>query len=52
MDILFDSTAITEKKKMHYNEFMLEIHKEEHRVNKQLKGASEDTIAVVGKAFC
>lgn len=37
---------------MHYNEFMLEVHKEEHLLNKKMKGVSEDTIGVVGNKFC
>jgi predicted ATPase len=30
---------------------MLEIHKEEHNLNKQLKNSSRDTIATVGTNF-
>lgn len=31
---------------------MLQIHEKEHKVNKQLRGKSQDTIASVGKMFC
>jgi len=37
MDLFYERLNISEKKKMHYNEFMLEIHKEEHALNKKLK---------------
>jgi predicted ATPase len=33
MDLFYDSIDIKHKRKLHYNEFMLEIHKEEHKVN-------------------
>ena len=52
MDLFYETIDIKEKRKMHYNEFMLEIHKEEHKVNQKLKHASEDTISVVGNDFC
>jgi len=31
---------------------MLEVHKEEHSLNKRLKNQSTDTIATVGNNFC
>lgn len=31
---------------------MLKIHEHEHKVNKKLKGKSQDTINVVGNEFC
>ncbi len=37
MDLFYESLPIPDKKKLHYNEFMLEIHKEEHKLNKMLK---------------
>ena len=41
------------KKKLHYNEFMLEVHKEEHKLNQKLKNQKEkDTITTVGNSFC
>lgn len=40
------------KKKLHYNEFMLEVHKEEHKLNQLLKHSSRDTIATVGNSIC
>jgi predicted ATPase len=52
MDMFYDSIDIKNKRKLHYNEFMLEIHKEEHKVNQKLKNITEDTIAVVGNTFC
>jgi cell division protein ZapE len=52
MDLFYDSLDIREKRRMHYNEFMLEIHKEEHKLNQKLKNQSTDTIATVGNVFC
>ena len=40
------------KRFLHYQEFMLQIHQREHKVNKKLKGKSTDTISVVGHEFC
>lgn len=40
------------KVKMHYNEFMLEVHKQEHSLNRMLKNQNRDTIATVGNNFC
>jgi protein AFG1 len=37
MDHFFESLDFKEKKKLHYNEFMLEVHQEEHRLNQKLK---------------
>jgi predicted ATPase len=37
MDLFFDTLDIKEKRKLHYNEFILEIHKEEHKLNQKLK---------------
>jgi predicted ATPase len=40
MDLFFDSldpSFQAHKRKLHYNEFMLEVHKQEHALNKQLK---------------
>jgi predicted ATPase len=31
---------------------MLEIHKEEHKINQKLKGQRGDTIPIVGNDFC
>ena len=54
MDQFFDSLGSgVPKKKLHYNEFMLEIHKEEHLLNQKLKNMREqDTISTVGNTFC
>jgi predicted ATPase len=39
------------KQFLHYQEFMLQIHQMEHKINKKLKGKSEDTISAVGDKF-
>jgi protein AFG1 len=39
------------KQFLHYQEFMLQIHQMEHKVNKKLKGKSQDTITAVGDIF-
>lgn len=36
------------KRKLHYNEFMLEVHEKEHILNKRLKNQNKDSIASVG----
>mmetsp|Transcript_6543 Transcript_6543/g.4681 ORF Transcript_6543/g.4681 Transcript_6543/m.4681 type:complete len:158 (+) Transcript_6543:488-961(+) len=36
---------------LHYNEFMLQVHESEHKVNKKLKNKRGDTIKVVGNNF-
>lgn len=33
MDLFFEHLGIESKKKLHYNEFMLEVHKSEHSLN-------------------
>ncbi len=48
-DLLYDSlTKTTPKKRAHFNEFMLEVHQMEHKVNKLLKNKVGETIAIVG----
>jgi predicted ATPase len=48
-DLLYDSlTQTTPKKRSHFNEFMLEVHQMEHKVNKLLKNKIGETIAIVG----
>ena len=48
-DILYDSLRpSTPKKRAHFNEFMLEVHQMEHKVNKMLKGKVGETIGIVG----
>lgn len=50
-DLLFDCLDVkvaTLKKRAHFNEFMLEVHQMEHKVNKMLKGKIGETIAIVG----
>lgn len=39
------------KKFMHYQEFMLQIHQMVHKINKKLKGQSQDTISAVGDLY-
>ena len=39
------------KREYHYNEFMLEIHEMEHKVNKRMRGRAGDSIAIVGNEF-
>mmetsp|Transcript_10583 Transcript_10583/g.17768 ORF Transcript_10583/g.17768 Transcript_10583/m.17768 type:complete len:178 (+) Transcript_10583:461-994(+) len=41
-----------EKKFLHYQEFMLSIHDLEHKLNKKLKGKTQDTIFSVGEKYC
>ena len=36
---------------LHYQEFMLKVHQQEHKVNKKLKGKTGDTISFVGNEF-
>ena len=36
---------------MHYQEFMLKVHQQEHKINKKLKGQTGDTISYVGNGF-
>jgi cell division protein ZapE len=52
MEKFYESLNIDKKKFLHYQEFMLQIHEREHKVNKLLKGKSQDTISVVGNQFC
>ena len=54
MDLFFDTLPINNslKEKLHYNEFMLQVHMKEHIVNKRLRGKRGDTISVVGDEFC
>ncbi len=40
MDLFYDSLQVKGKRRLHYNEFMLEIHKEEHKLNQKLKNQS------------
>ena len=50
-DLLYDSLILRTpglKKRAHFNEFMLEVHQMEHKVNKMLKGKTGETIAIVG----
>ena len=53
MDIFYQSLDIDQslKKKLHYNEFMLQIHQEEHAMNKKLKGKHGDTSTIIGNLF-
>ena len=51
-ELLYHSMDLGErKKKQHYNEFMLQIHEMEHKINKKMKGRVGETIAIVGNEF-
>jgi len=51
-DLLYHSLDLgTKKRRMHYNEFMLDIHMKEHRINTKMKGRVGDSIAIVGNEF-
>jgi predicted ATPase len=54
MYLFYESLDLPEGRKnmLHYNEFMLDIHEREHKVNKMLKGKQGDSINVVGNQFC
>ena len=54
MYLFYESLDLPEDRKnmLHYNEFMLDIHEREHKVNKMLKGKQGDSINVVGNHFC
>ena len=48
-DMFYDTLDIgTRKKRMHFSEFMLQVHEMEHTVNQKLKGKTGETIAIVG----
>ena len=51
MDLKDPKTSTERKKKLHYNEFMLQVHQMEHKLNKKLKGRASETIAVTGNMF-
>ena len=51
MDLSDPKTNTERKKKLHYNEFMLQVHQMEHKLNKKLKGRASETIAVTGNMF-
>ena len=51
-DLLYESMRLDgRKRKQHYNEFMLQIHEMEHKVNNRMKGRVGDSIAIVGNEF-
>lgn len=51
-ELLYHSMDLEQrKKKQHYNEFMLQIHEMEHKVNKKMRGRVGETIAIVGNEF-
>lgn len=51
-ELLYRSMDLGDRKRRaHYNEFMLDIHQMEHKVNKKLKGRVGETIAIVGNEF-
>ena len=51
MDMLYNEIPIKNKVRMHYAEFMLKIHEDEHKINMK-KDRSIDTITQVGNEFC
>lgn len=51
-DVLYDSLKEVPKKRAHFNEFMLEVHQMEHKVNKMLKNKIGETISIVGNQIC
>ena len=51
MDMLYNELPIKNKVRLHYSEFMLQIHEEEHKINLK-KDRSVDTITQVGNEFC
>lgn len=48
-DLFYDSIDIPDKRRLHFNEFMLEVHEKEHKLNKKLKGQTTDSVTVVGE---
>ena len=54
MELFYEALGLDNRKKrfLHYQEFMLQIHELEHRINQQLKGVTDDTITKVGNNFC
>ena len=51
-ELLYESMDLDgRKRKQHYNEFMLQIHEMEHKVNNRMKGRVGDSIAIVGNEF-
>ena len=51
-ELLYTSMDLgTRKRKQHYNEFMLQIHEMEHKVNKKMRGRVGESIAIVGNEF-
>lgn len=51
MDTFFNELPIKRKTRLHFAEFMLEIHQEAHKVN-QKTDRSVDTITEVGNQYC
>lgn len=51
-ELLYESLDLGDRKrKQHYNEFMLQIHEMEHKVNTRMRGRVGDSIAIVGNEF-
>lgn len=50
MDMLYDEIPVRNKDRLHYAEFMIEIHKREHEINLR-KDKTQDTIMQVGKEY-
>ena len=51
-ELLYTSMDLgSRKRKQHYNEFMLQIHEMEHKVNKKMRGRVGESIAIVGNEF-
>lgn len=51
MDMLYNEIPLKNKVRLHYAEFMLQIHQDEHKIN-QKKDRSVDTISQVGNNYC
>lgn len=51
MDLFYENLKIVEKKRIHFNEFMLKIHGKMHKAKEEKK---EDPIYTVGmeESFC
>lgn len=50
MDMFYNELPVKKKRRLHYAEFMLQIHEEEHKINQQ-KERSVDTILKVGNEY-
>ena len=51
MDMFYNELPIKRKTRLHFAEFMLQIHQHEHKINQE-KDRSVDTITKVGNEYC